>query len=535
MNLFKDIREYRAKYEELGFDTLPLRAGTKKPLRDDWPSREPSQMWENAPEDANIGIRMGGELNLAVIDCDDKIQPGTANNVQKYLAGLGLQPGDYPVVQTASGVGRHYYFTFSGGLEGCSRNLAPDIGTGDFRYGQGKQVAAPPSIITGGSKYEHIDGDFRQLHCLTLTDLSPILSINEPKLDRSTQEIPSILAVTESRLGGSIRRISRLGLALLQGKMVSKYPCKSRAEEALISTMINAGYDFPSVLDMYNKYPCAGKLRILKEEKGVEEAERWLKISYDNAYQYLSTHESEPRQAALLVLEWAESFAWPGRTGGVDGDIFIAHALLWYRAGCPTYAASFRDIGDKAGVEPMTARRATLRHCSTGYISIVNPGHGEDANEYRINVIPGHTYTLPHSAGVGKCITMSHDCFRIRGLGKSAKLVYSTLQDRPSTIDELKKSTGRSKKTIRRVLKRMASLVDTTTGEVVSMVELEGNCWRALDVDLDQVARIVHTSGVGKAKREKHAEERRRYHRAVNPGSSSEEIGHDILPLPSND
>ena len=59
MSQLKDILEYRAKYEDLGFDTLPLRAGTKKPLCKEWPKREPSDMWAEAPDDLNIGIQNG--------------------------------------------------------------------------------------------------------------------------------------------------------------------------------------------------------------------------------------------------------------------------------------------------------------------------------------------------------------------------------------------------------------------------------------------------------------------------------------------
>src|SRR5512140_3737927 len=101
----------RAQYEQLGFDTLPLQAGSKKPYARAWQSRLPYRLWQNAPQGANIGIRGGGLANVAFIDCDE---PRTFDAVTNYLTGLGYHGDSYPIVQTASGKGRHIYITLSG-------------------------------------------------------------------------------------------------------------------------------------------------------------------------------------------------------------------------------------------------------------------------------------------------------------------------------------------------------------------------------------------------------------------------------------
>jgi len=51
------------------------------------------------------------------------------------LASLGLPFGSYPRVQTASGIGRHIYVTFSGALPGNYCKLTQEVGIGEFRYG----------------------------------------------------------------------------------------------------------------------------------------------------------------------------------------------------------------------------------------------------------------------------------------------------------------------------------------------------------------------------------------------------------------
>lgn len=120
----------RRQYDDLGFDTLPLIGMSKKPYARAWQSRLPYRLWQNAPQDANIGIRGGGLANVAFIDCDE-VQ--AFEIVTSYLAGLGYCGDSYPVVQTASGAGRHIYITLVGTLPGEARDLSKEVGAGEFR------------------------------------------------------------------------------------------------------------------------------------------------------------------------------------------------------------------------------------------------------------------------------------------------------------------------------------------------------------------------------------------------------------------
>ena len=71
----------------------------------------------------------------AFIDCDDKNVVGTFSNVVNWLVGLGYDRDTLPIVQTASGVGRHVYVNFTNSLLGSRRNFINSFGAGDFRYG----------------------------------------------------------------------------------------------------------------------------------------------------------------------------------------------------------------------------------------------------------------------------------------------------------------------------------------------------------------------------------------------------------------
>ena len=161
----------RIMYDELGFDTLPLIGGGKRAYARAWQKRLPYRLWQNAPQDANIGIRGGGLADLAFIDCDN---PKAFETVTKHLAGLGYCGDSYPVVRTPKKDGRHIYITLTGVLSGEARDLSKEVGDGEFRYGAGAFVVAPPSVITEGS-YQLISGDFQIRPKLEVKDILPIL------------------------------------------------------------------------------------------------------------------------------------------------------------------------------------------------------------------------------------------------------------------------------------------------------------------------------------------------------------------------
>jgi DNA-binding transcriptional regulator LsrR (DeoR family) len=113
----------------------------------------------------------------------------------------------------------------------------------------------------------------------------------------------------------------------------------------------------------------------------------------------------------------------------------------------------------------------------------------------------------------------SHDAFRYGGgLNKSAAEIYWFLLTEPMTVSQIAARSGRNKRTIYRVLSRMANLVDISTGEIVPMIHKEGREWCALDVDLDRVAQIVGTFGDGERQHIRHRMEQRLHRRALEAG-----------------
>jgi hypothetical protein len=502
-----DIHQARTNYEELGMDTLPLHPGKKDPVVRGWPRLDSALMWQNAPWNANIGIRTGG--GLAVLDCDDKKQPGTFDEAVRWLANLGLMPGDYPVIQTASKVGRHIYFSFWGSISGDYRLIAPDFGAGELRYGSGAYVVAPPSEITDGGTYLLVEGDFRQIPWVAIEDLIPILSNKDTDSKNSASNIP---------------RNSR---SILNGHNIEIYKSRSEAEQALIIGLINAGHSFESVLTLFIKYPCAGKFKELYS-KNPNKAITWLKRSYDNGVIWSENHESKGRRLAKAAINWAESVPWPGKTGAIDRGVFIAHATIAWRAGQLEYAASCRTLAEMSEVATQTARNATIRLCNAGLLKLSKSAIGKYSNVYRLKVDKYvHFLTTSCCEEVSK-YDQPKDIFRTRGLGKSAGLIYSALQAGPASIKELAEVTGKNPKTVTRALKRMKNITNNSSGEVISMVEKEGNKWRAISVDHKQVAIILGIYGAGDRQHERNAKQRIAYRRSLERRRNIKTAGNGV-------
>ncbi len=414
-----------------------------------------------------------------------------------YLTGLGCRGDSYPLVKTPRGVGRHIYITLADVLSGDARNLSKEIGEGEFRYGSGSFVAAPPSIIVDGG-YQLISGDFQFRPMLEIKDILPILGNRETAIERKLT-------------------LSRKALAVLHGKGIDTFSSRSEAEQSLLASMVNAGYLFGEVLDLFNRYPCAGKYADLKT-RNAKNAERWLSKSYNEAVQWTKTHESKARQLAKAAITWAESKAWQGRTGTVDRLIYLAHANIAYKAGRLNYAAACRDLAEIAGVTSGTATNSTRRLCNVGLITLETKHIADSANIYKL----GHLDIVNHSLStsiVRKWLSLSHDAFRYGGLGKSTGEVYVALQTSPASIDELVEITGRHTKTIERALDRMSQLVDPLTGEYLPMVVSDdGETYHPLPVDLDRISHAVGTAGRGDQQKRDHAKERRNHARSLEYG-----------------
>lgn len=481
------LQDALEQYARAGYDTLPLRG--KDAFLRGWQHRAPREMWQHAPNSANIGIRCGGQLHLAIVDADNKNNPQTSGRVTRFFAGLGLYENDYPNVATPN-AGRHFYIALAETRAGAYCNLSPNIGAGEFRYGCGAYVAAPPSQV-GERTYTLEAGDFAKLPRVALSDLRPILAETDTPIS-SAPLVPIASAPT----------VSRRALALLRGEGIEKYASRSEAEQALLASLSNSGFEVDEILSLFVSNPCAGKFKELYA-KNAKNAVRWLRHSFENAQKWTAQNEGHARQLARAALQWANVHAWTGRTGAVDKQIYIAHATLCARSGRIIYAASARDLAELAGTRAITASKATHRLRALGLIVLEKESTFNLAHTFRLVELG----TLSNYFNVRECTNVdsaAHDAFRHAGLGKTAAAVWDTLNVETLTAKEIIAKTGRGRLAVNRALERMFQL------QMLGMDLTEhGETWSALEhVNLDEIAQHIGTFGTGARQRLEHERQR---------------------------
>lgn len=487
-----DLNQWKEQYSELEFCFFPLKPNSKEPLdKHSWKKESSDTLWKIAPADSNIAIKCGGRANLLVIDCDNKDNPQTFNNISFYLAGLGIE--NYPIIQTASRIGRHIYLRCNKAKLGSYRNIKPAFGSGEIRFGPGCYVVAPPSIVEKTGIYQIIEGDLSCRPEINFQDIQPLFISSQ--LKEEVNETP-------------IEKLSRKAKGLLFGKYQEKYLSRSEHEQALILSCINSGLGFEEILSLFIRYPAGGKFKE-KYFKNPDQAIDYLLVSFEKAKQYAENNISEGRMRAIQAKTWADSKTWESRTGSFDKAVFLAHTKLAYQSGKIQYRASCRELAEKSGMSIMGISHANKRLEEMGFIEKVKSSTSNLASIYKIV----QTFTYPQSNGVRVCTTLhNHDVFRYQGLGKSGCEIWQAFQDGPKSVKELEDATGRHRTTIKRKLEKMSNIIDIRTGEIVSMIVFDGEKYQAKkDVDFDYIAELLGTKGMGEKQKEQHLREREEY------------------------
>jgi len=505
----------RANFLQAGYDVIPLRPASKLPLRKAWERKPTVNQWYNAPADSNLGLRAGN--GIAFLDCDDghKNGKGTFENVTRWLAGLGYDVDTLPVVQTASGIGRHIYVSFTGNLFGSRRNFVTSFGLGDFRYGAASYVATFPDVIDGGGEYKLLQGDITKLPTLDIKDIAALVDINA--------------AVKEPKQS---KRPSSLALAIMQGAKPDRYSTASEAEAGLVLSLHNSGFTFDEIKQVFETSPCLGHYANKHKAKGANEAERWLKLTYTNAVNY-SQNESKTRRIIASWIERATAGAWNNVN---DKNLYIAHAKKAHDVGRFEYSADVRTLSLSSGVTIMTVSNGNKRLTKAGGLAVIERGAGIRASEYKLLEPPvksAESAKVIHiqrtncedvyKNGTAKIDTIAtHDAFMGGGgryakgrLGRRAGEVYALLMSEALTFKELQARTKTATRTLRRVLKKLQSITDYKTGEIMPLVTLGGDgAYYGNLVDLDVIAAIVRTYGATGKRRKEYAEDRRNHSRA---------------------
>lgn len=487
-NFKKSIQGMRDYFHNLKIDTLPLSPKSKRPIAGmcDWQNRQSEELWEYAESESNIAVRCGGYNNLVVIDCDEKEKVGTIDNVCRLIEVEGYAIGIFPMVQTASGIGRHFYGILNEIPKQNIYQIDDSIGKGEIICGNGGYAIVPPSRMGNGNHYRLINGDFANLPVL---DADFVIGKIAKKNLKKTNLVPRDLVVTSERPS-----ITPLAQKLFSKPFKrGKYKSRSEAEQAIIVSLINKGFAIEEIIEIFFAHPYPGKFQELFV-RNKNTAINYLRKSYENGLEWATNNISEGRRIGLIAQQWAINRPWKGRTGSSNRAVFLTLTDIAYRSGRVRFNASCREVAELAGINKLTASRALKRLIDKGFIKRsrkILPFN------YWFTPLIIQSNTYPLFPPLGECTNYeNHDVFRWGALNKSGYEIYYYLSQKPMTVNQLVETTGRSKTTIVRKLTKMNRVINPATGEIFSLVEEVDKVWHLCDdIDLNEIAKYLRSYG----------------------------------------
>lgn len=529
-----NVQDQRAQFLQAGYEPIPLKPNSKDPAAPAWERQLTFAQWTYAAPDANLGLRAGG--GHLFIDCDTghkNSDPETTARVMRWLDGLGYKRGAYPVIETPN-KGAHIYAITTAQLLGNYKNFYNEIGTGELRYGAGAYVGTFPSVTPEG-QYKLISGDITRPLVLDLQDIRTLIDIDQQQ--QQPDKKPGMTRLARRLLSGDETTIKEQ----YQGD-------RSAAEAGLVLSLVQSGYTYSAIKAIFQKYKCAGHYSDPDKYKTEAARNAYLYRTYQNALIF-AQRESDTRRLWAQVRDLARIAAWNKPT---DRNVFIEHANIGYRVGQFSYDAGMRDLALGAGVSLATASKATQRLIGEKIISLTKSGAGVYANGYtlqtshallllaerskHIHLTPREdVFTLGHFSPEELQKLAQHDAFR-NGygnkytrkkdrLGRHAGVIYERLARAPMDEKQISEVTGISLKTVRKKLAAMAKIKDHKTGEIISMVEREGDLWHACRVDLDLICAIKDTYGARGKQAKQYAQERRAHAKALELHALQRERG----------
>jgi hypothetical protein len=212
----------------------------------------------------------------------------------------------------------------------------------------------------------------------------------------------------------------------------------------------------------------------------------------------------------LLVLALSSPEHWKGKGGKSDFAVLIAFLRTALVAGTLTVGVSIRRAGEAAGLNKETAHHSIRSLLDKKWIRLMKKFHADKPNQYALCRYDTSRTVVPPSSLPRRVEQLydlcRNDVFRWKGLGKSAALVLSVLDEQSRHVPEIAESLGISRRTVERCVKRLSKY---------RLAVKETGGWRRGDANLDAVAKDLGVYGTGDRQHGKHEKEREEYIRSL--------------------
>lgn len=440
------LQNWRARYENAGYATLPLWPHRKSAFVDDWQHLPPGDLWREADRRfdgsfrGNIGLRAGA--GFVFVDCDDKNNPHTTETVLSHLEALGYAPR----VETPNH-GTHLHLICNDAPAGFSVGLLhPDAGTGEIRA-RNSYVVAPCSALEDG-RYRFIQGGpetIRNVKSIRWADLAPLLRPQRAPVELTAPPVrlPRLELPSRAMWLLSVLAVASPGNQIAAKWRDQPYASRSEAEAAIVAFAILRGWPYEEIARLFERYQ-PGHYASRGNQR-----ENYLQTTYRNVLNELAAVPERQQLAGLY--QTAQAKAWPGRAGHSQQLAYLGLLALGWRIGALEVGASLRDLelygalGRSAAGRAIQAlagealiKRLEGKDWHTGRYELIDHGARVDANLTETDYAPGALEVW--SAGK---------------LTRSARAVLAHLTDNPQTVAMLARATGKHRDTVRAALKTL--------------------------------------------------------------------------------
>jgi hypothetical protein len=296
---------------------------------------------------ANLAVLCGRlSRNLFVLDCDES----------RLFERIGWELKNRKISPwiVASERGGHYWLLSDGGEVKNKDNALPGLQViGNHQY-----VVAPPSVHPTGLIYSWINRD---------GDIPPLVTLE------SLDFLPDLTLV--STLRGKLPSVAHR--VLIDGEL-GNYATNSEAELAAAMSLAKAGYSEDEIISLFEQYLPP---HFASKRDPTAWFERYM------LPKAIAFADAKPMSDDLK--DWAESRAWPGRTGETDKRVFLA---LCHRArldGRKCFRASIREVAEIANISKNTAVLGIHRLINGGLISYAGTDEKSRASLYSFSTLLG--------------------------------------------------------------------------------------------------------------------------------------------------
>ena len=486
---FEAVLEYHSRELQV----IPLKAGDKTPALKPAYDRPfftlPEYEKYFYEKDNNIGVVCGlPSKGFFVIDVDDR------NAYKQHKSELDtLIKAGAPVVETRRG-----FHLWTRCHEAAGRSFEKVKGIDLKAAGH---VVVPPSLLQTGQLYLFRE-DLREIPVFNLEHI-PFKS--EPKTRGTLGELirteSGLILSKDARPYG----ISAHLFQALYGER-GQYASRSEAEQALIVYCVNNGWNLEQVKRLFDIHATPET----KYKEKADHAGSYLKTSYANAVDYLTTHRRDIDKQIDSLSVWAgDRRNWTGRSALTDQAVFLSVLSISRRTGkLSDIFASRREIAELSGYTQLTAGKALNR---IPFLQImrkdVDPFTPAIWTVDTTQIISNATkVAIPtHSPCIKSLGELNHDLFRFSGIGKNGREIFSALTESWLTVREVSSRSLVNRRTVERKIEpmRKAGLIEVTGKGYRRQLR------RVKDADFDKAAEIIGTAGAGDKQRSRHKEERR--------------------------